>query len=75
MDWRGRIVRDPDVMMGKPVIAGTRMTVELILRKLANGVTVDQLLHSYPKLQAEDVQAALAYASDALSLDELVATV
>jgi uncharacterized protein (DUF433 family) len=75
MDWRGRIVRDPEIMLGKPVIAGTRITVELVLRKLANGVTVDQLLHSYPKLQAEDVQAALAYASDALSLDELVATV
>jgi len=74
MVWQGRVVRDPDVMMGKPVIAGTRITVELILRKLGNGVTLEQLLYSYPKLQAEDVLAALAYASDALSLDEVVAT-
>lgn len=72
MDWHGRVTRDPDVMLGKPVIAGTRITVELILRKLGNGVTVDQLLHSYPKLKAEDVLAALAYASDAVSLDEVV---
>ena len=74
MPWQGRIVRDPDVMMGKPVVAGTRVTVELILRKLGNGVTIEQLLHSYPKLTTEDVLAALAYASDALSLDEVVAT-
>ncbi|MCE5239302.1 DUF433 domain-containing protein [bacterium] len=74
MSWQGRITRDPDVMMGKPVVAGTRITVELILRKLGNGVTMEQLLHSYPKLQAEDVLAALTYASDAVSLDELVTT-
>jgi len=61
-------------MMGKPVVAGTRVTVELILRKLGNGIATEQLLHSYPKLTAEDVLAALAYASDALSLDEVVAT-
>ncbi len=74
MSWQGRITRDPDVMMGKPVVAGTRITVELILRKLGNGVTMGQLLHSYPKLQAEDVLAALTYAPDAVSLDELVTT-
>ena len=74
VEWRGRIVRDPEIMMGRPVIAGTRITVELVLRKLANGVPIEELLKSYPRLTADDIRAALAYASDALSMDEVVAT-
>lgn len=53
------IVSDPGVMMGKPVIAGTRITVELILEKLAMGETVDQLLEAHPRLTREAIQAAL----------------
>lgn len=67
----GLIVSDPDVMMGKPVVRGTRITVELILDKLAAGETVEQLLQAYPRLTREGVQAALAYAADTLRLDKI----
>jgi uncharacterized protein (DUF433 family) len=56
------IKTDPDVMMGKPVIAGTRITVELILEKLAAGETVEQILDAHPRLTREAVSAALLYA-------------
>jgi uncharacterized protein (DUF433 family) len=57
------------VMMGKPVIAGTRITVELILEKLAAGETIDQVLDAHPRLTREAIQAALAFAADALRAD------
>lgn len=57
-----RIEIDPDVMLGKPVIRGTRITVEILLEKLAAGIDVDQILTDYPPLQRDDVLAALAYA-------------
>jgi len=63
------IVSDPKVMMGKPVIAGTRITVELILEKLAAGETVDQILVAHPRLTREAVQAALAFAAESLKAD------
>jgi len=63
------IVSDPKVMMGKPVIAGTRITVELILEKLAAGETVEQLLEAHPRLTREAVRAALAFAAEALKAD------
>ena len=56
------IKTDPDVMMGKPVIAGTRITVELMLEKLAAGETVEQILDAHPRLTREAVSAALLYA-------------
>jgi uncharacterized protein (DUF433 family) len=65
------IISDPSIMMGKPVIAGTRITVELILEKLAAGETVDQVLEAHPKLTREAIQAALAFAADALRADVL----
>jgi uncharacterized protein (DUF433 family) len=57
---------DPSVMMGKPVIAGTRITVELILEKLAAGETVEQILEAHPRLTRKAVLAALAYAAKAM---------
>jgi uncharacterized protein (DUF433 family) len=63
------IVSDPAVMMGKPVIAGTRITVELILEKLAAGETTEQILDAHPRLTREAIQAALAFAAEALQLD------
>jgi uncharacterized protein (DUF433 family) len=63
------IVSDPKVMMGKPVIAGTRITVELILEKLAAGETVEQILDAHPRLTREAIQAALAFATEALRAD------
>ncbi len=61
------IQSDPSVMMGKPVVAGTRITVELILEKLAAGESVEQILESHPRLTKEGVLAALAYAAQAIS--------
>ena len=56
------IQSNPDIMMGKPVIAGTRITVELILEKLAAGETVEQILDAHPRLTREKISAALLYA-------------
>ena len=60
---------DPKVMMGKPVVAGTRITVELILEKLAAGETVEQLLEAHPRLSRQAVLAALEFAAHALKAD------
>ena len=67
--WREWIVSNPSVMMGKPVIVGTRITVELILEKLAAGETVEDLLEAHPRLTREAIQAALAFAAEALRAD------
>jgi len=63
------IVSNPNVMMGKPVIAGTRITVELILEKLAAGETIEQILEAHPQLTREAIKAALAFAKEALRAD------
>ena len=63
------IVSDPRVMMGKPVVAGTRITVELILEKLGAGETVDQLIEAHPRLTRQAIQAALQFAAEALRAD------
>jgi uncharacterized protein (DUF433 family) len=63
------ISSDPKVMLGKPVVAGTRITVELILEKLAAGETVDQILAAHPRLTEEAIRAALGFAAQALRAD------
>ena len=68
-DYQDMVVSNPDVMMGKPVIAGTRITVELILEKLAAGETVEQVLEAHPRLNEDAIRAALAFAADALRAD------
>lgn len=62
-------------MLGKPVIKGTRITVELILRKLAEGMTPEQLLQAYNQLSQEDISAALTYASDIIANEETIVLV
>ncbi len=69
------IQSDPAVMMGKPVVAGTRITVELILEKLSVGETIDQILEEYPRLTREGVLAALSFAAQALRADVVYPTV
>jgi uncharacterized protein (DUF433 family) len=69
-----RIEINPKVMLGKPVIRGTRIPVELILRKLSEGATVAQLLEGYPRLTPADVDAALVYAADAIAHEEIILT-
>ena len=66
MNWRERITADPAILVGKPVVRGTRISVELLLDFLASGWTQAEILDGYPHLCAEDVQAALAYADDAV---------
>jgi uncharacterized protein (DUF433 family) len=63
MSITDRIEVNPQVMMGKPVIRGTRIPVELLLRKLGEGATEEALLDAYPRLSGEDIRAALAYAA------------
>lgn len=72
MSAQARIVIDPRVMLGKPVIRGTRIAVELIVRKLSEGATEADLLDGYPGLTSEDIRAALAYAADTLAHEEIV---
>jgi uncharacterized protein (DUF433 family) len=67
-----RIGLDPKVMFGKPVIKGTRITVELILRKLAEGMTCEQILAHHPHLKVADIRAAAAFAADHLANEEIV---
>ena len=63
------IVSNPEVMMGKPVIAGTRITVEHILEELAAGSTIDELVDEHPRLTRDGVAAALSFAAQALRAD------
>ena len=65
---------DPAIMMGKPVIAGTRITVESILEKLSAGETLDEILEAHPRLTREGVLAALSFAARALRADVLYPT-
>jgi uncharacterized protein (DUF433 family) len=67
-----RIDINPAVMMGKPVIRGTRITVELILRKLAEGAAESELLEDYPTLTGEDIRAAMAYGAASVAHEEVV---
>ena len=62
--YQNRIIIDPEIMVGKLVIKGTRITVELILRQLAQGMTIEELLKNYPHLIKEDIFAAIEYASE-----------
>ncbi|MEH1897848.1 DUF433 domain-containing protein [Nostoc sp.] len=70
-----KIVSDPKIMMGKPVISGTRITVELILEKLAAGETSEQILQAHPRLTDEGIKAALAFAAQALRYDVVYPTI
>lgn len=67
-----RIEIDPRVMFGKPVIRGTRVPVDLILRKLAAGQTLEEILRQHPRLQPEDIRAAQAFAADLVAGEEVV---
>lgn len=67
-----RIEIDPKVMLGKPVIRGTRIPVELILRKLSEGAVEADLLDAYPRLTPADIRAALAYAADTIAHETVI---
>lgn len=70
-DFKQRITLDPRVMTGKPVIRGTRIPVELIVRMLAQGISEAEILKEHPRLQPQDIRAALAYAARVLTQEEV----
>ena len=67
-----RIEINPEIMLGKPVVKGTRIPVELVLRKLGEGITETELLEAYPRLTHEDIRACLAYAAATLAHETIV---
>jgi uncharacterized protein (DUF433 family) len=71
MHWQDRIIIDPEVLVGKPVIKGTRIAVEFVVGLLAQGWTVDQVLEEYDHLTSDDVLACLAYAADVLQSERV----
>jgi uncharacterized protein (DUF433 family) len=71
-DLSNRVVIDPEVLSGKPVIKGTRIPVYLIIELLANGITEKEILRQYPALKKEDIKAALLYASKCLENEETI---
>jgi uncharacterized protein (DUF433 family) len=71
MGWQNRIVLDPDILTGKPVIKGTRLAVEFIVDLLAQGWTEEEILRNYPGITREDIQACLSYASDILRAERV----
>lgn len=72
MHWQDYIEQRPDVMLGKPVVKGTRLTVEFILERLGDGAPVEDLLESYPQLRPEHIRAAQAYAAAYIALDRTI---
>jgi len=74
MKYQQYIERNPNIMLGKPIIKGTRITVELLMRKLANGYEIADLLKSYPHLTREQILAALEYAADMIANEDILET-
>jgi uncharacterized protein (DUF433 family) len=72
MKWQDYVEERKEIMMGKPVFKGTRLTVEHILQELGNGMSQDELLANYPTLKAEHVRAAALYAAAVLTMDESI---
>jgi uncharacterized protein (DUF433 family) len=73
MQWQDYIERNPDILMGKPVLKGTRLTVELIMRKLAGGYGFNELQQAYPHLTKEQLAAACEYAAEVIANEETAA--
>jgi len=71
MAWEDRIVLDPEILVGKPTVKGTRLAVEFVVDLLAHGWTYDEILENYPSLAREDILACLAYASAVLHSEKV----
>jgi len=74
MNWQQRITVDPKVLVGKPIVKGTRISVEFVIDLLARGWTTEQILKEYDHLAPEDIQACLAYASEMLKTERVYVT-
>jgi uncharacterized protein (DUF433 family) len=73
MNWQSRITINPNILVGKPMIKGTRLAVELIVDLLAQGWSNDEILRNYPGISIEDIQACLSYASTSLQSEKFYA--
>lgn len=73
MNWRDYIVSDPEILVGKPVVKGTRLSVDLVLDRLADGWTAEDLFKSYPRLTPEALQAVFAFAAEVLKDEDYIA--
>lgn len=73
VDWENYIERDPQVMLGKPVFKDTRLAVDFVLERLAQGATAQELVDNYDGLSTDHIRAAFAYAASALRHEEMVA--
>ncbi len=67
-----RIVVDPRIMVGKPVIKGTRIPVNIIIKQIAQGITIKELLEDYPQLKKEDIKAALMYGAEIIEGETII---
>jgi uncharacterized protein (DUF433 family) len=72
MSYKGIVVRDPKILLWKPTIKGTRISVELIMKKLAGGSTFHDILNSYPHLSKEQIEAACDYAAEVISNEIII---
>lgn len=73
MNWKEHIVVNPDILVGKPIIKGTRISVEFLLDRFADGWSYDEILDAYPHLTHEQVQAAVAFAAELFKEERFVA--
>ncbi|MBI2175821.1 DUF433 domain-containing protein [Candidatus Woesearchaeota archaeon] len=72
MDFMKRIVVDPKVMAGKPVVKGTRIPVDAILQRIADGMTIDEILLDYPNITRDDIKAALEYSANVVRGEDII---
>jgi uncharacterized protein (DUF433 family) len=68
-----KIITNPEIMLGKPIIRGTRITVEIILRKLSEGANFEDILKMYPNITIEDIYVAIDYAANTIANEEILA--
>ena len=73
-NYKDKIESNPDIMLGKPVIKGTRITVELILKRLSEGASMDEILEGYSNITKDDILACLSYSADVIWEEELIAS-
>ena len=71
MNWQERIIIDPEILVGKPLVKGSRLAVEFIIDLLAKGWSEDEILRNYPGLSQEDIRACLSYASEILRAEKI----
>ncbi|MDA8272850.1 MAG: DUF433 domain-containing protein [Deltaproteobacteria bacterium] len=73
-NYKDKIESNPDIMLGKPVIKGTRITVELILKRLSEGASMGEILEGYPNITKDDIFACLSYSADIIGEEEFIAS-